>query len=479
MFDPVPSLSKDEPRMTPDLSRRALLGAGALIGGAVSLAAPPRASAAASTATLEPRPAPPAIAKPPMTKPYFLRNVRLETGYARDGDEVVETLTELKTLKIDKGVIAAILPASAPLPKGAMAYDANGLLLLPSFRDMHIHLDKTFYGGPWRAPRKRKGGIAGQIQLEHTLLPQMLPTLEPHAEALVGLLQSRGTTFARSQCNVDPVIGTQHVEHLKAALDRHNGDFSHEIVAFPQHGFISAHMEDQMRRAIRQGATHVGGIDPTAVDGGMEKSVDTMMQIALDEHAGVDIHIHEPGESGIAAITRIADITGQNPALRDRVTISHAFSLMSLDKPAAVDMAARLSAAGVSIASTVPFGTRMMPIPTLQAGGVKVFTGTDSTMDHWSVFGSGDILEKAKLACQLYGWSDEQSIGQALKIPTGGITPLNAAGEQVWPKVGDAADCVLVSAACSAQAVARLPERLTVLHRGVLAAGAFPKVIAT
>lgn len=480
MHDPVPSISKGEPRMTQDLSRRALLGAGALIGGAASLAAAgATATAATSPSTLEPRPAAPALAKPPMSKPYFLRNVRLETGYAREGDEVVGTLTELKTLKIDKGVIAAILPASAPLPKGVTAYDANGLLLLPSFRDMHIHLDKTFYGGPWRAPRKRKGGIAGQIQLEHTLLPQMLPTLESHTEALVGLLQSRGTTFARSQCNVDPVIGTQHVEHLKAALERHNGDFGHEIVAFPQHGFISAHMEDQMRQAIRRGATHVGGIDPTAVDGGMERSVDTMMRIALDENAGVDIHIHEPGESGIAAITRIADITGKNPALRDRVTISHAFSLMSLDKPAAVDMAARLNAVGVSIASTLPFGTKMMPIPTLQEGGVRVFTGTDSTMDHWSVFGSGDVLEKAKLACQLYGWSDEFSISQALKIPTGGVTPLNAAGEQAWPKIGDAADCVLVSAACSAEAVARLPERRTVLHKGVLAAGSFPKTIAT
>jgi len=454
--------------MTPDLSRRALLGAGGLAAGALGLAA---ASAGASAAPVPKAPVAGGL--------YFLRNVRLETGYDREGDEVVGTRTALMTVKIDKGVIAAILPANAPIPKGATAYDADGLLMLPSFRDMHIHLDKTFYSAPWKAPRKRKGGIAGQIALEHKLLPEMLPTLEPRAEALVKLLQTNGTTFARSQCNVDKVIGTQHVEHLKAALDRHNPDFGHEIVAFPQHGFVSIGLEDLMRQAIRAGATHVGGIDPTAVDGGMEKSVDTMMQVALDEKAGVDIHIHEPGESGVAAITRIADITAKNPVLKDRVTISHAFSLMSLDKPAAVDMAARLHEAGVSIASTIPFGTRMMPIPTLQAGGVKVFTGTDSVVDHWSVFGSGDVLEKAKLACQLYGWSDEYGLSQALKIPTGGITPLNAAGEMVWPKVGDAADCVLVAAACSAETVARLPPRKTVLHRGVLAAGAFPKSVAS
>lgn len=446
----------------PDLSRRALLGASGLAAGALGLPA-------AASGQAHP------VGKAVPGAAYYLRNVKLETGFEKDGDEIAATRTELRTIKIDKGVIAAILPASQAIPPGATVHDAGGLLMLPSFRDMHIHLDKTFYGGPWRAPRKRKGGIAGQIELEHKLLPEMLPTLEPRAEALVKLLQTNGTTFARSQCNVDKVIGTQHVEKLKAALERHNADFGHEIVAFPQHGLVSIGLEDTMRQAIRAGATHVGGIDPTAVDGGMERSVDTMMQIALDEKAGVDIHIHEPGDSGIAAINRITDITSKNPVLKDRVTISHAFSLMSLDKPATVDMAARLKAAGVSIASTIPFGGRVMPIPTLQAGGVKVFTGTDSVVDHWSVFGSGDVLEKAKLACQLYGWSDELAIGQALKIPTGGIAPLSPTGEQLWPKVGDAADCVFVAAASSAEAVARLTPRQVVLHRGVLAAGAFPK----
>lgn len=454
--------------MKPDLSRRALLSAGGLAAGAISLAA---ASTGASAAPLPKAPAAGDL--------YYLRNVRLETGHDREGDEVVGTRTELKTIRIDKGVIAAILPAGAPIPPGAAAYDAEGLLMLPSFRDMHIHLDKTFYSAPWRAPRKRKGGIAGQIALEHKLLPEMLPTLEPRAEALVKLLQTNGTTFARSQCNVDKVIGTKHVEHLKIALDRHKADFGYEIVAFPQHGLVSIGLEDLMRQAIRAGATHVGGIDPTAVDGGMERSVDVMMQIALDEKAGVDIHIHEPGESGVAAINRITEITARNPVLKDRVTISHAFSLMSLDKAAAVDRAARLNEAGVSIASTIPFGGRMMPIPTLQAAGVEVFTGTDSVVDHWSVFGSGDVLEKAKLACQLYGWSDELAISQALKIPTGGIAPLTPSGEMVWPKVGDAADCVLVAAACSAETVARLTPRRTVLHKGVLAAGVWPKKAAS
>jgi cytosine deaminase len=42
-----------------------------------------------------------------------------------------------------------------------------------------------------------------------------------------------------------------------------------------------------------------------------------------------------------------------------------------------------------------------------------------------------------------------------LKFATSGITPLNKAGERVWPKVGDDATMMLVDATCSAEAIAR------------------------
>ena len=48
-----------------------------------------------------------------------------------------------------------------------------------------------------------------------------------------------------------------------------------------------------MREAMQAGAHYVGGLDPTSVDGAMEKSLDTMFQIALDYDKGVDIHLHE------------------------------------------------------------------------------------------------------------------------------------------------------------------------------------------
>ena len=404
---------------------------------------------------------------------YVLRNVRLETGYEHDAEGVSGTRTALFNVAIAGGKIAAVTPAG-PTPPGAKTYDAEGLLMLPAFRDMHIHLDKTFYGDPWRPPRL-KHGIPGQIAIEQKLMPGMLAGVEAHADRLISLCQSKGTTFARSQCNVDPVVGVQNLIHLKRALDRRGATFGHEIVAFPQHGLVSAHVEPLMREAMSLGATHVGGIDPTTLDGGMERSVDTVLQIALDCKAPIDMHLHEPGPSGIAAIKRVAARVEQEPSLKGRVTFSHCFCLEALSEPEAADMADLMARAGMSVASTVPMGPKVMPIPTLLAHGVPVYVGTDTVVDFWGVFGQCDVLLKAWICCQMYGWSDEFGLSQSLRLATGGPIPLSATGEQLWPKVGDPASVVLVRAACAAETVARMSPREIVLHEGVLAAGAFPK----
>ena len=435
--------------MSSALSRRAVLGA----------------VAAASAA--------PAVSAAP-SDGYVLRNVRLETGYDRDAEGVSGTRTALFDVRIAGGKIAAVSPAGRSASPGARGYDAQGLLMLPAFRDMHIHLDKTFYGDPWRAPRL-KHGIPGQIAIEQRLMPGMLAGVESHAERLVSLLQSKGTTFARSQCNVDPVVGVQNLVHLKWALDRREATFGHEIVAFPQHGLIRVNLEKTMREAMSLGATHVGGIDPTTLDGGLERSVDTVVQIALDFKAPIDMHLHEPAPSGIAAIKRIADHVEKEPSLRGKVTFSHCFCLEDLSDAEAADMAGLMAQAGMSVASTVPMGKKIMPIPILLEKGVPVYVGTDTVVDFWGVFGTCDALLKAWTACQLYGWSDEFGLSQSLRLATGGPIPLSPTGEQLWPKPGDPADVVLVRAACAAETVARMTPRSTVLHQGRLAAGAFPK----
>ncbi|MFN2932448.1 deaminase, partial [Escherichia coli] len=85
----------------------------------------------------------------------------------------------------------------------------------------------------------------------------------------------------------------------------------------------------------------------------------------------------------------------ENPSLRGKVTISHAFALATLSPEQAEKTARQLAEQQMTIASTVPIGTLHMPLKILNNNGVFVMTGTDSVIDHWSPFGLGDMLEKA------------------------------------------------------------------------------------
>lgn len=403
---------------------------------------------------------------------YYLDNVLLETGFDYEGTVAVHTRTALQTVEIQAGKIVALRDNKSHPDATMPHYDAGGKLMLPTTRDMHIHLDKTFYGGPWRSLNRPAGTtIQDMIKLEQKLLPELQPYTQEHAEKLIDLLQSKGTTVARSHCNIEPVSGLKNLEDLQAVLARRKAGFECEIVAFPQHGLLLSKSEPLMREAMQAGAHYVGGLDPTNVDGAMEKSLDTMFQIALDYNKGVDIHLHETSPAGVAAVKYMVETVEKTPQLKGKLTISHAFALATMNELQVDEIAARMAAQQISIASTVPIGTLHMPLKQLHEKGVRVMTGTDSVIDHWSPYGLGDMLEKANLYAQLYIRPNEQSLSRALFLATGDVLPLDEKGERVWPKAQDDASFVLVDASCSAEAVARISPRHATFHKGQLVWG--------
>ncbi|QHT60974.1 amidohydrolase family protein [Paenibacillus lycopersici] len=399
---------------------------------------------------------------------YWLVNVRLESGYCYEDGAIVGTATDICHIRVEDGVIAAIAASGAKPADGLPQQDAAGLLMLPAFKEMHIHIDKTYYGGPWKAVRPA-ASIFDRFEEERRLLPQLLPTAQQRAENMLGMLLGYGSTHVRTHCNIDPVVGLNNLEATIRALRTYAGKISGEVVAFPQHGLLRSDSAGLVREAMKHGATHVGGVDPATVDENIERSLQTIMDIAVEADAGVDIHIHDRGELGLATMHRLADLT-EEAGRQGRVTVSHAFGFAGAIE-AAAELAERYAALGISITSTVPIGSMIMPIPMLRAKGVRVELGNDSITDHWSPFGTGDCLEKAGRLAELYRHVDERSLGESLGYITGGVIPLDGSGKRIWPAVGDKADAVFVQAGCSAEAVARRAKREAVLVGGTIAAG--------
>lgn len=400
---------------------------------------------------------------------YWLTNVRLEHGYIMEEDRVAETLTKICHIRVEDGKIAEVSESYPEQYNSLPKYDCKELLMLPSFEESHIHLDKTYFGGSWKAV-KPISSIFDRIEEEKILLPKLLPTAKEQAESILTHIQGLGTTHVRAQCNIEPVSGLRRLEATIQALNTFSGKLSYEIVAFPQHGLLHSDSVQLVKQSLAEGATHVGGLDPLSVDGDFEKSINTMVELAVLSNAPIDIHLHEGGESGKQSLTKLLDLA-EEAGLQDKVTVSHAFWFANADSQEAEEMAKRMASLGMSITSTVPIGRTTMPLPMLHKQGVKVKLATDSLTDHWSPFGNGDLLEKAGRFAELFGYNNEKSLAQSLGFITGGITPLNEDGEQIWPRVGDAASFVLVHASCSAEAVARRAKRQMVCFEGHLVSG--------
>jgi len=396
---------------------------------------------------------------------YRLRNVRLETGFEYDNKDVIQTKTNLFCIEIEEGKIKSVKPNDP----NSKAIDAKGKLMLPAFKDMHIHLDKTLYGLPWQALSPKRKSVKDMIAYEQEIIPELLKTSVERAEQLIDLLQNYGTHFVRTHFNIDPTSGLKSLENLEKALENKKDSFKAELVAFPQHGVYYTKSASLMEEVVKlESVSFIGGLDPLSIDGNIEKVMDFTVQLALDHHKGIDIHLHETGESGMKTINYLIDKAIENPELQGKTFVSHAFALAYLNTQEAEEIAERLAAAKVGIASSVPFRGKVMPIPALKKHGVNILIGNDNVQDYWSTFGSGNMLQKANLIAELYGYESELELSRALGFATQNILPLNEKGEYQWPKSGDDANIVLVDASCSAEAVSRMSNVEALMNEGNL-----------
>ncbi|AZV62769.1 amidohydrolase family protein [Peribacillus frigoritolerans] len=405
-----------------------------------------------------------------MSQSYWLTNVRLENGFTYNENETITgTETGNYHIKIESGKISSILSAKESITDQVPQHDVHGLLMVPSFKEMHIHIDKTYYGGPWKACMPAINGVKTRIEEEQVLLPELLPTAKVRAEKMLDLLLDFGSTHIRTHCNIDPVIGLKNLEATIQALEGYKDKLTYEIVAFPQHGLLRSNSVGLVRDAMKNGANLVGGVDPATIDENIERSLETIMDIAVEYNSDIDVHLHDPDHLGLFTMQRLASMT-EDAGWQGRVTVSHASGLADLSVPEATGIAERFSETGISITSTVPI-FRTIPIPLLHEKGVKVELGNDSITDHWTPFGIGDNLEKAGRLAERFRMIDERSLAKSLRFITGGKTLLNQDGVKTWPNVGDEANIVLLEASCSAEAVARRAKRAAVIFRGNVVSG--------
>jgi len=363
-------------------------------------------------------------------------------------------------IEIRDGRVAALRPPTASEP---------GVFLMPPLVDGHIHLDKTLLGLPWVPNQAAGNTVADRIEAERKVRAARSVSETETGANLVKQVVASGTLHMRSHVDIDNQLGLKNLQAVLAIRERFRDLVTIQIVAFPQSGVVrspgTARLLDE---AIGQGADLVGGLDPVGIDRDLDGHLDAIFGVAERRGVGIDIHLHDGGDGGIAEMRAIAERT-RAAGLAGKVAISHAFALGSVPTETAARTADLLAEAGIAIMSHGPGAATMPPLPLLRAHGVEVFGGSDNIRDAWSPFGNGDMLERAMLIGYRANFRHDHELALAFEMVTEAAARVLGLADY-GIRLGGAADFVAVEAETLAEAVAARPRRKWVMKGGRIVA---------
>jgi cytosine/adenosine deaminase-related metal-dependent hydrolase len=373
-------------------------------------------------------------------------------------------------LVIEGGVIASIRPHDRSATGGV---DGRGRLALPSFSDVHVHLDSTRIGLPFR-PHTGGPGVWAMMMNDRE---NWRDTDVPHADIVARTLErmiAHGTTRVRSFAQVDVDCRLEKFASVVAAKERFRDHADVQIMVFPQAGILLEEgTPDVLEDALREGADAMGGIDPCQLDRDPVRHLDIVFGLAEKYQVDVDIHLHEPSHLAVFSTELIMERV-RALGMQGRVNLSHAYELGGVSDAASRRLIEQLAELDISLTTVAPPAPRQLSLVALTEAGVRVGLGEDGQRDYWSPYGNCDLLDRTWQLAFTNGFRRDDLIELALAVGTMGgasimdrtVTRVAGVGDRPGVATGDRADLVLLDGETPTSAVMDRSRDRTVIHDG-------------
>jgi len=374
---------------------------------------------------------------------------------------------------------------------GVETEEVGGHVVLPSFVDLHMHLDKAF---TLELTANKSGTLEEAIARYDALLPRLTHAgFVERALRALRLCVAAGTTAARTHVNIagnrhgteGGAAGAAGLTPLEALLEvrervRHALDL--QIVLLPSGN--PAHdraLYEACEEGLRMGADAVGGAP--SLDPDPAGAIAAAFELARHFDRDVDLHVDESDDPDVRTLSLVADAT-RAADYAGRVTAGHCCSLAAMDDASAARLIGRVVAAGIAVVTLPscnlylqgrrdrqPIRRGLTRVKDLVAAGGGVAAASDNIRDPFNPFGRGDLLHIADLlahAAQL-GSPHEQgiardAIGANPRAVFERVDPAPLRGG--LPRVGDVADLVVCAAPSVDDLIALQPTRTLVLRHG-------------
>src|SRR6184192_4652254 len=346
---------------------------------------------------------------------WALQDARLPTGALTD-------------IVVDGEQIAEIRQGSgAKIPE---RLDCAGKLLLPTFIDAHVHLDKVLIRDELR---EHDGTLAGAIGAIHERKRRYTAEdVRARARAVIEESVRLGTTRLRSHVDVDTIGGLTPLEGVMAAAADCSDIAEVRTVAFPQEGLLrDPGALDLMEAALEMGADVVGGMphwEPN--EAAQREHVRLCFELAQRFDRDVDMHVDETDDGNVRTLEMVAD-EALLRGFTGRVCAGHVCSLSAADHAYAERVIEKCRRAEISIAANpvtnlvlqgrgdrglIRRGTTR--IGELREAGVNVLFGQDCVKDGFYPFGRGSMLEVALIAAHAAHLTTRDDLDFALRAVT-------------------------------------------------------------
>lgn len=367
---------------------------------------------------------------------------------------------------VSDGRIVEIGQGLAP---GDRSINAEGRLVLPGFCESHIHLDKSCILDRC----KQQGGLDAAIAEVAGLKANF--TAEDVATRAAKTLRKcvlNGTMRMRTHVEVDPTIGMQGFEGVKAAAADWAWAIDVELCVFPQEGLLNNPGTDELLvKGLQNGAGAIGAAPYT--DSDPHGQIDRVFELAREFDVDIDMHLDfgpTTDEMTIEHVCRRTDEYGWG----GRVAVGHVTRFAQMARPDFAVLTRRLAGAGVAVTvlpatdlflmhrdhdhnHSVPRG--VTPVHMMAAEGVTCSLSSNNVLNPFTPFGDCSLIRMANLYANIAQIGDRENMARCLDMVSAGSAKLMNLADYGITK-GALADLVVLDATEPALAVAELAQPL-------------------
>ena len=334
-------------------------------------------------------------------------------------------------IEIQPGPKLGVSPIRLEKLESQKVIDLEGRGVLPSFVDIHTHLDKAF---SLASVPNQSGTLQEAIQNYSDKAPSFTgEIIKERVKRAAFQSLSFGTTFIRTHVNFEMDVSRDlALSHLQAVLEA-KIELSPwmTIQVIPMFSNLSTRSKQEMElvaEAISYGVDGIGGAPHLSLQA--KDDIEVLFQLAVKNGKPLDLHVDEQDNPAICTIEEVIRETKRND-YQGNVITGHLCSLAAMDESKALMIMEQMAKEKIG-AVTLPGANLYLQgrgdkgkvrrgitrVKELMENGVEVATASDNVNDPFHPFGRGDLLQIGLLTAYAAHLASEADLYNVLHMMT-------------------------------------------------------------